>query len=115
MSRPVHVAALDAALVEQIAAYDAADAQVAQVLDRHIATLDAIEAELYEAQNARANAYSAVRDCEKTIVSLGYVVLKTGADGGGIIGRGASILDGREYSATRDREAARERAREAGR
>jgi len=106
MSRPAHIAALDAALLEQLAAIDAAEAEVVKVMDLHHKALDEVDAAL----NARANAFSAARLCEQSIRRLGYVVL----DGEkGVLGPNKSHLDGRHYREVADREAARQRAREA--
>ena len=106
MSRPAHIAALDAALLEQLAAFAAAEAEVVKVMDRHHAALDEVDAALH----ARANAYGGARLCEEAIRKLGYVVVKSD---GLTLGPDDSHLDDRSYSALADREAARQRAREA--
>ena len=109
MSRPAYIAPLDAAIADALARYDAAELKVQRIYDRHIAVLDAIEAELEGALRVRSEAYMAVDDCEKAIRKLGYVVL--GAIGKDASGRDKSSLGDRTYSDRSDKESARERAR----
>lgn len=85
-----HIAALDAALDEQMAALVAAERHQIKVhvkhqefLRLHAESLAEVEA----ATKARMDAYYGAKSCEKAIRKLGYCVL-------GAVGEDASRLDG---------------------
>lgn len=104
MSRPAHIAALDAALRENLKRLDEAEVEVTEVTRKHVKTLDAIQVEMGEVQRERSDAFSAARSCEDAIRQLGYVVLNPI---GGTIGADKSLLDGRSYSTANDMQEAR--------
>ena len=72
MSRPMHVAALDEALMKALAELPATEARLAAVLDECIAEHDAIEARISEANRARVDLISGIKKCAKAIEDLGY-------------------------------------------
>ncbi|MCP2265554.1 hypothetical protein ACFQHV_01075 [Promicromonospora thailandica] len=117
MSRPAHIAPLDDALNEQLAAFEEGNRTLARVLDENIVELDRLEAELKavrqridDAASARVEAYHGARHCEEAIVKLGYVVLAAPGSGRGVIGKGRSRLDGLTYNLQDDYRNARIRA-----
>jgi hypothetical protein len=102
MTRPAHIAPLDAALFESLGKIDEADAAVAAFLDEHLDVLDAYDEVLHK----RADVYGAVRSIEDAIRQLGYVVV---LPDGGTVSRDEGVLGKRSYAAHDDRRAARER------
>jgi len=105
MSRPAHIAALDAAITESITRFTAADAAVKRFYAEHIVTIDTLDAGERGVLDPRATAYNDVRNCEEAIRKLGFVVL--GAIGKDERGRDKSTLGDRTYSAQDDRMRAR--------
>lgn len=74
MSRPAHIAPLDAALEQHLHALVKAEAQQRDVLTKHADALREVEA----AKQARQDAFYAAQQCERAIRKLGYVVLRPG-------------------------------------
>lgn len=70
MSRPKHIAALDAALDESLTELEGAEQEVRDFLAKHIDLLDEYDKVL----RARAEAHGNVRACYDTIKELGYYV-----------------------------------------
>lgn len=103
MSRPVHIAALDAALDESMTRLAAAEAAYQRELSTHIRALSAVD----QASKARADAYYDAQHCEDAIRRLGFCVL---GDGDRIVGKNASRLDGHQLRPADDKEHALWRA-----
>jgi hypothetical protein len=102
MSRPAHIAPLDAALEEQVARLSEVEAEIAAFHDLYYDVLEKHDALITE----RANVYGGVKLIESSIRKLGYVVY----DGkGGILPANSSRLDGQSYSTVHDRAAAKDR------
>lgn len=72
MSRPMHVTALDEALMKALAELPAAEVRVAAVLDECIVERDAIEARIRAATDARMELITGIKHCAKAIEALGY-------------------------------------------
>ncbi|MDF1603367.1 hypothetical protein [Nocardioides sp. YIM 152315] len=90
MSRPAHIAPLDAALDEHMSALVEAERRQVEVHEKHAEFLRLHAesmAEVKAAQEARSNAYYGAKSCEGAIRKLGYCVL-------GTVGSEASRLDG---------------------
>lgn len=116
MSRPAHIAALDAALDEQLRLFEQGNQDFAAALDEHIVELDrrkaeyeALRSQVEAASNVRVEAYHGAKHCEESIKKLGYVVLGRTADGRAV-GGNVSRLDGLTYSLQDDYKRARIRA-----
>lgn len=103
MTRPAPIDSLDEALHGAADKLDDIDQEVADFLDKHIATLDAYR----DLLRKRSEGYDGARRTERAIRTLGYAVIK--ADGT-IVPDGDSILGDRGYSVQADEEAARLRA-----
>ena len=101
MTRPIHIAALDEALLNSLAQLPAAEAKVAAVLDENIAELDAIEARILKVSQDRTDLITGIKKCADSIKTLGYCLPD------GVPSR--KEIDDLTWSMPKDRDAARAR------